>query len=140
MKMLALMTSTILACLIGYLLIRQNNAGTAINPSAQFAVPESQLGALKVRASSGDCEAARRLGYHFSFWVLDQDETIRWFRLAAKCPGIRSKQDLVMVLLTRYHYPGVPAEIESVIQEIQSEDPDAALRMRQRVIESRQVR
>jgi len=102
-------------------------------PGAVYELSESEIAALKVRASQGNCWAAGRLASYNWYGALNPDEGLKWTRIAAKCPGAYYKE----LLVGMYVYHDVPPEyegqIEELIEGIAVEDPALATAYRTRI-------
>ena len=92
---------------------------------------------LSKLAQAGDCDAAYRLGRHHMFFSLNMEEAVRWYRIAAKCPDVRAKNELVGVLM---HTSDDDAEIERLLSEIEQIDAKLAESPRQSVAAARSFR
>lgn len=125
--------------LIGYAFIKERRASEVVSPSSQFVIPANKMEALQLRAKSGDCDAAYMIGRHHSFFTLQVDEAIKWFRLAAKCPNVKSKEELISYLLIIKDQPGIDAEIDNLIVEIKKIDPVAVMKSQEEVLRQRKT-
>lgn len=104
---------------------------------SSFVVPANETPSLQVSAKNGDCNLAYKLGMHHFFVSLQYNEATRWFRLAAKCPDVRSKEALIAALLTEKNQTSVTTEIDNLISEIRKIDPERAKKAEENVRHSR---
>ena len=88
-------------------------------------------------AQAGDCDAAFRLGRHHAFFSRKDDEAIRWYRIAAKCPHVGAKGELVAMLLND---PEHDREVDRLLLEIEQLDPKAVESDRKAVAQAREYR
>jgi hypothetical protein len=116
------------------------SAGSALSgPPAEGRAP-STADAFKIddriykeivrRARLGDCDAAFTLARHHVFYTTNDNEAIRWFRVAAKCPNVNAKGELLVLLM---HDPEHDAEVDRLLVEIEQLDPETARRDREEV-------
>lgn len=98
----------------------------AVAGASTYFIPEDQRGKIVAKALGGDCQSAYRLGLHYFFTTADEEEAVRWYRLAAKCPDVNPKADLVALLADKQCQSGIRAEIEKLIEEITKHDPKLA--------------
>jgi hypothetical protein len=126
----------VIFCLIGYslfseLMAQSENVPAPIHPIvalpsvASSIISENERASLKASADRGNCNAALRLGKYNLDVTLQNDEAIKWLRIAGKCPDIRAKAWLVAALLTKNEDPAVDAEIDSVVLEMKKIDPES---------------
>lgn len=85
-------------------------------------------------AEAGDCDAAFTLARHHAFYTEKYDDAIRWYRIAAKCPHVGAKGELLSML--RFN-PKDDAEVDRLLSEIEKLDPQAAESDRQAVAMAR---
>ncbi|WP_426177060.1 hypothetical protein [Massilia sp. TWR1-2-2] len=93
------------------------------SPAGKYRIEEPVYGGLAKAAQSGDCKAAYRLGRHHVFATRNTNEAIRWYRLASKCPHADAKGELVSILM---HFDTADAEVDRLLSEIQTINPEAA--------------
>lgn len=115
---------------IGYAVFNQpkeKNKISSISYEIPFEISSSEMVGLVEKARHGDCSAAYRIGRHHSFVTLNFDEAIPWLRLAARCPNVEAKEELISLLLGRDNQPDISAEIDKLLLEIKQIDPKAAI-------------
>ena len=103
-----------------------------VSPSSAYAIAPGDLLGLQRKANNGSCEAAYRLaGYHANY-TLQYDDAVKWSRIAAACPNVSYKENLI-VLLVRDQDPRVMSEVDRLILQIQAMDPERAMHVKQNV-------
>ncbi|WP_338847471.1 hypothetical protein V8J88_02000 [Massilia sp. W12] len=110
---------------------------SSVSAAARFEVSAYEMQSLIKKANNGDCNAAYRIGRHYSFFTVQFDDAIKWFRLAAQCPLVAPKEELISLLLYMENQPGVSDEIDKLLEEIREIDPNAALKSEAAVIFTR---
>lgn len=138
-KVFSFLICGIVLFLTSYAFVKERRASEVVSPSSQFVIPANKMEALQLRAKSGDCDAAYMIGRHHSFFTLQVDEAIKWFRLAAKCPNVGPKEELISYLLNIKDQNGVDAEIDNLIAEIKKVDPVAAIKSQEEVRRRREI-
>ena len=73
------------------------SASNAGNPESMYAISKEDLPSVQERARQGDCDSAQKLGKLYAYYDLQYDEAIKWFRYAAKCPNVYSKEMLELI-------------------------------------------
>jgi hypothetical protein len=96
------------------------------DPQRVFSVSDEELARLKSEASRGDCRSAAALGQLYLNEALDRETAAMWFRIAAKCPDVGSKELLAEILAQLRSDPAAIKEINKLIDEIRSLDPERA--------------
>jgi TPR repeat protein len=92
-----------------------------------------EVARYKKAAASGDCHAKLELAHYYNEGPEYQyDEAMRWYRLAARCPGIKAKSELVGWLAVTNPKGQNVAEIEALMVEIEKLDPKEAADLRRR--------
>lgn len=110
-----------------FLIWKPNRMPDAVAGASTFFIPDDQKSEVITKALHGDCQAAYRLGEHYFFTTDDTEETLRWYRLAAKCPEIvEAKTSLIALLAHKQDQPKVLAEINKLIAEIRERAPERA--------------
>lgn len=94
------------------------------SPAGDYRIVEPDYSRLVQVAQAGDCDAAYRLGLHHINFSLNTEEAIRWLRLAAKCPNVAAKEELLSILA----HMGTDAEVDRLVLEIEALDPKATVR------------
>ena len=84
-----------------------------------------------------DCDAAFRLARHHAFYTTNYDEAVHWYRIAARCPHVGAKGELIAML--RFS-PKDDREVDRLLLEIEHLDPKAAERERDAVRSARASR
>ncbi|MES2019201.1 MAG: hypothetical protein V4484_22130 [Pseudomonadota bacterium] len=103
------------------------------NPASKYAIQMEDIENLQKRANSGDCDAAQRLGLFHMNYTLEYDNAVKWFRVAAKCPDVTSKEYLIILLVHVKNHPEVAAEVDRLVLEIQSIDAKKAAKIKANV-------
>lgn len=125
-KIWILIVAAALLAALAYRLIPTRTVIKA-NPSGADAlrVDDAIFDRLVGAAQEGDCDAAFTLARHHAFYTARYDEAIRWYRIAAKCPHIGAKGELVGMLMNlAEHDP----EVDRLLSEIEQLDPKTAER------------
>ena len=107
------------------------------SPAKSYGVSEPTYSRLATAALNGDCEAAYKLGRHHTFFSLNSQEAIRWYRLAAKCPHANAKGELIGILM---HFEAEDAEVDRLLSELELLDPKSAEGDREAVRSVRSLR
>jgi hypothetical protein len=89
----------------------------------QYALNHSEIFWFEFRGRGGDCEAARRLTSHYLNVALDFNLGLRWARVAARCPDVEAKKQLLILLSQLEPNPTIEAEIDDSIAQIVELDP-----------------
>lgn len=126
----------LLGCILGYwMLAEEKNEPVASsptknlpldNPVAEYVIPANEIEGLQRKASNGDCRASYRLARYHENVTLHLWDSIKWLRLAAKCPDVRPKEELIMLLLPMRDRPDVAAEIDRLLSEMKGIDSERA--------------
>ena len=124
----------LLGCAIGYVMSAREKNEPAVplidmspsNPVAEYVIPADEMEGFQTKASNGDCKAAYRLALYHENVTAQVWDAIKWLRLAAKCPDVRPKEELIMLLVPIRDQPGVAAEIDKVFSELKAIDPERA--------------
>ncbi|MES2757631.1 MAG: hypothetical protein V4693_09685 [Pseudomonadota bacterium] len=123
------------AVCLSFIVIWTSKTSESIPAAATFKLSGPQLNKLARLAKGGDCTAAERVGRHYLFFSLDYDRAVQWYRLAAKCPNVNAKTQLIALLT---YYPQNLLEVDKLLLEIAAIDSQAADDARESVDLSRQ--
>jgi hypothetical protein len=91
-----------------------------------FSVSDEELARLKSKASRGECRPAAEVGQLYLNEALDRETAMTWFRIAARCPDAGSKELLAEILAQLRSDPAAIKEINQLVDEIRSLDPERA--------------
>lgn len=92
---------------------------------------------LKDLARKGDCDAALRVHRHYLDVILDLDQARPWLRIAARCPCVNAKAELVYLLLPPHGTSKDANEIDQLVLDLEKIDPTVAQKVKEEVARQR---
>lgn len=117
--------------------IRAQHGDAGISGSQEYRLDGPNLELLTKAAQMGNCVAAHKLGRHHSFSTLNHDDAIRWLRIAAKCPDVSAKGELIALLM---YLPEDDREVDRLVLEIEQLDQETGASTRESVAFARAYR
>ena len=102
-----------------------------------FRIDDAIYDRLARAGKAGDCDAAFTLARHHAFATAKYDEARQWYRIAAKCPHLAAKEELLSMLLD---YSEHDREVDRLLSEIERLDPKVAESDREAVAYTRSYR
>jgi hypothetical protein len=134
MKLLKLVTTAgaIVSILLVWYLAKnmRGDAREQVPAAGVYELSDSQMDALEAAALRGDCAAAERIGRHHLYFSRQYSDATKWYRLAARCPDVNAKTQLIALLKD---YPQYWVEVDRLVQEIAHLDPQMAAKARETV-------
>ena len=128
----------LLALIVGALLVgacgKSADTVQATSGATAFGLHAAELERLEAAARAGDCEAALRVGRHFSLGRNDSINAVPWLRRAANCGAPQVKAELAYILIGSFEVSQVDAEVEALATEIEKADAGLARAVRDELI------
>jgi TPR repeat protein len=108
------------------------NDAVALNSTSAATLPSQDVERLMKSAMAGDCQAALKLARHYNEGLDYRfDQALRWYRIAARCPDIEIKYELISWLTTDNQHGEHIAEINQLLAQIEQVNPKRAAAIKQ---------
>ena len=88
-----------------------------------FYIEPANYARLITAAKDGNCDAAFTVARYHAFYTARYDESIQWYRLAARCPHVDARRSLLAMLRDLPEHDG---EVDRLLAEISLIDPATA--------------
>lgn len=120
-----------LAIIATYLRLVARDGSRSGSPVSAYFIPIKEISMLTSKATDGDCNAAERLALYHMNVSLRYDDAVRWARIAAKCPVLDYKETLFALLARETEDARIMKEVDSLVLDIKTLDPERSSHLKQ---------